>query len=287
MKLQVTFGAAVAALLSVAPAFAQPMSSFGPQPAPVSGYLELYGTSTNDAYWSDYNPWPGFGGAARATWWMDSRYSLQLDLQGVGQWNSYPGYEMYYTYWNVQSFAHANMRGKDFLLGVFGGFNYGTDYDMFYGMVSGAAGIEGQWYMGNLTLNGQVGAHQVFRDYCDCKGSATFINGEARWFLTPNTKVSLNVGRTSGDVWNSGDTYTMTNWGIEGEQKLGATPFSIFARYDSLHYSYTGDPGYTATTFKGGIRMAIGERSLLDRDRNGSSLKVDLTPILWQRAVDY
>jgi hypothetical protein len=278
-------GAAVVVALSGGSAFAadaaRPIfTPPPPPPSPLSGYVEIYGNFSTDEYWgSSYDPWAGIGGAARINRWMSPTSSLQFDFQANAQIESD---SYYYGEYEVATFLHANRRTDTHLLGLFGGFAMSNDegFDGWTGNFVG--GLEAQAYLNNITLYGQVGVFKELFSYDEYDTLMWFGNFEARFFLTPNTKIAGKVGYHSGRL-DTGDSYSAYNLGAEVEQKLGMSPVSLFGSYDFVH-EIQGN--YNINTFKIGARVMINQPNLLDQDRKGATLKVDMAPIYWQKG-DY
>lgn len=142
------------------------------------------------------------------------------------------------------------------------------------------AGAEAQVYLDNLTLYGQVGVQQYEMDE---SGSTLSMNGwfgslEARYFLTPDLKIEAHVGVSAYDLdFIETVAFTTVSAGIGAEYKLENLPISLFASYDFYSTSYDFDGGPAPTLDEQrlmvGVKFAIGEDSLLARDRNGATLK--------------
>jgi len=181
--------------------------------------------------------------------------------------------------------VHGFYREEDqFLVGAFfqfGGNQLSTDmYDV--DVSRNYAGAEAQVYLDNLTLYGQVGLQQSKMEQFDTSISMNgwFGSLEARYFLTPDLRIDAHVGASVYDLdFIETVTTTTLNVGIGAEYKLENLPVSLFATYDL--YSTTADydsfPGDSPTLDEHrlmvGVKFAIGEESLYDRDRSGASLK--------------
>jgi hypothetical protein len=178
---------------------------------------------------------------------------------------------------------HGFYREQDqFLVGAF--FQFGGDqlsggpFDI--DVSRNYAGAEGQVYLDNLTLYGQVGLQQYEWNQ---SGSGISMNGwfgslEARYFLTPDLRIEAHVGVSSYDLdFIETITSTTVNAGVGAEYKLESLPISLFATYDfySTSYDYSGSsaPTFDEHRLMVGVKVAIGEDSLLERDRSGATLK--------------
>jgi hypothetical protein len=182
---------------------------------------------------------------------------------------------------HIDGALHGFYREPDqFLVGSF--FQFGGDQASIEGFDSELsrryAGAEGQIYLDNLTLYGQAGWQQMEQDLSgiSLKADGFFGSFEARYFLTPDLRIDGHVGVSTWEQSFPVDTkLTTVNLGIGAEYKLENLPISLFASYDHYTTDYDMDFGPTVDRdrFLVGAKIAIGEDSLLDRDRNGASLK--------------
>jgi hypothetical protein len=173
---------------------------------------------------------------------------------------------------------HMYLRSSDqYLLGAFAQFGRDTyeyadaliyEFDRSYG------GVEGQVYLDNLTLNAQLGLTGYSASAFDADGKGWFGTVEARYFLTPDLKLSANAGLFKVDFEDTpGQKLTNLVVGIGAEYKLADLPLSLTANLDYLHATtdlYDGK--HKATRALVGLKFALGEDTLLDRDRKGTTL---------------
>jgi hypothetical protein len=141
-------------------------------------------------------------------------------------------------------------------------------------------GGEAQVYLDNLTLYGQAGMQQL-----DFGGGSSmsiglngwFANAEVRYFLTPNLRIEARAGFSTLDFEILSATFDTVTIGAGVEYKLDSLPLSLFAKYDysttSAEAMMSSDATIGSHRFLVGARFALGEDSLLDRDRNGASLR--------------
>lgn len=182
--------------------------------------------------------------------------------------------------------VHGFYREEDqFLVGAF--FQFGGNQlssDMYELDVSRKyAGAEAQVYLDNLTLYGQLGLQQsdLSQEDLSLPMDGWFGSVEARYFLTPDLRIEAHVGASVNEISYLFETATLTtvNVGIGAEYKLENLPVSLFATYDlhSTTADYDSLPGDSPTFDEHrllvGVKFAIGEESLYDRDRSGASLK--------------
>ncbi len=268
---------------------APPPATMGP-----SSYLELYGSwSQIEGQYSYYNPFWAGGFAGRANFWTNSQWSIQTDLSGDTTRSSYNGS----TLNNLLAGAHVSWRDPERgLLGVFAGFAGTNDYTASEGIDGNFyAGVEGQAYFGNLTLYAQAGhLWQINGYYGPADGDAHdnwFAQLDARYFVSPNTKIEGKVGYINGSIWGYTDgeySASGVTFGAELEHQLKTLPFSVFARFNGLiddQYQTQAMHVYAASV---GLRIRFGAADTLQgQDRNGATLSVyDFSPVGWYRWVD-
>jgi hypothetical protein len=153
-------------------------------------------------------------------------------------------------------------------------------------------GIEGQYYWNALTLYGQVG-YDATLDF----GNAAFVDdvhawfgrGTARYFVMPNFMVEGTGQYAKGSVGFSGfpgfvipDTgFNMWRASIKGEWRPDTLPFSFFAKYEYNQTSYSQNPTLftpnervSDNRLMAGIRLYLGQNSMLANDRTGATLDI-------------
>lgn len=175
---------------------------------------------------------------------------------------------------------HLFYRDPDrFLLGGFvqlGSDSY--DYEMGYNQRATRAylGLEGQVFVDSLTLYGQIGATSISYDEPEVDGTGWFGTIEARYFLTPDFKIAASAGFVQYDLDLLGMDSTSTNVmvGASAEYKLPDLPISLLAKVDYVKATTDQfDAVSEQTRVMFGVKFAIGDDTLQDRDRNGASLK--------------
>lgn len=139
-------------------------------------------------------------------------------------------------------------------------------------------GGEAQFFVDSLTLYAQGGMQTL--SYADIPAApeldGLFGSLEARYFLTPDFRIDAHAGLstlTDGVVPTT--TATTLNAGVGAEYRFENLPVSLFATYDYYHTTYDYAPDFSIDDHRVmvGVKFGIGEDSLQDRDRNGSSLK--------------
>lgn len=141
-------------------------------------------------------------------------------------------------------------------------------------------GGEAQVYLDNLTLYGQAGMQQFDTGSGGSPSiglSGWFANAEARYFLTPNLRIEARAGFSTLELDIALATFDTVTVGAGIEYKFDTLPVSLFAQYDystsTVDAPMGGEPTVGDHRFLVGARFALGEDSLLDRDRNGASLR--------------
>lgn len=138
-------------------------------------------------------------------------------------------------------------------------------------------GGEAQVYFDNLTLYGQAGMQQFDTGSgpMSIGLSGWFVNAEARYFLTPNLRIEARAGFSTLDFDIMSATFDTATLGVGIEYKFDELPVSLFAKYDYATTSVDVAPSPTQNDhrFLVGARFALGEDTLLDRDRSGASLR--------------
>jgi len=235
-------------------------------------------------------------------WWCRN-YSTQFD--GGGGFDSFglSNGDNNGVIANVNLGGHYSYRDAQALYGLFGAVGgIGSNNNCCNG---GAAfshatfGLEGQYYLGQLTLYGQAGLQTNVSDGSSGGNyRAWFIRGVGRYFIHDNLKVEAFAAYANGrasrseDFFPTGfissaDFFTMqqVSWGIGVEKRFDHTPFSAFARYEGnwTEFQTKFDSGYatnyngghtTEHAFKAGFRVYLNENTLKFNDRNGATLDI-------------
>ncbi|MGH6685074.1 MAG: tail fiber domain-containing protein, partial [Pseudolabrys sp.] len=283
------------------------------QPAmypPVSGYSEIYSGGS----WADdsrQNPilTPGdirsngwiLGGAGRGNWWATRTISTQIDIQAEGTRYNIPsallapGFAGSSSTLSYLAGGHLNWRDSQTgLVGVFGGIgdaggNTGTFGSNNSGVRHGVIGLEGQYYWNALTLYGQAGYDStmsmgnlaIFDNL-----HAWFLRGTGRYFFSPNFMVEGTAQYANGaaeytSTANPNADFNTWLWRLKAEWKPDAMPFSLFATYDGSRTSYannvtfrTASERVTENRLMAGLRLYMGQDTLLANDRTGATLNI-------------
>lgn len=157
---------------------------------------------------------------------------------------------------SVAGRIHGSKAFGDFRAGAyFGSSEVLGDYMQTYG-------VEGQYYMDQLTLSGSV----AYETIDDVDADAWSVAGDVAYFISPNFRVNGGLGFTKieafggdADAWQ-GD--------VGGEYKFGESPFSAFA---NISHAELEDADLSVDTFTFGVRLSFGG-DLQTRDRKGGDL---------------
>jgi hypothetical protein len=254
-----------------------------PMPAPqtASGYVEMYtGWDRIEAdEGGSLSGW-ALGGAGRGNYWFQPNMSVQLDAQGEGT-----SYKLPFSNGGRASGnsylvgAHVTWRNsQNYAWGIFGA---GGD---FTGIRHGLIGGEGQIYWNQFTLYGQVGYDTTIGDVAFLNGGsidAVFARLTGRYFFTPNLMLEGTglYASLSSDVPSIGsqdiDTWL---WQAKLEWRPGTAPFSVFAKYQGSESKadggMTGSNKVTDNRVMAGVRLYLGEGTLLSNDRKGATFDI-------------
>lgn len=233
-----------------------------------------------EAYYpgEETRPTTDLRGQASGSYTFDNGFGAQADILASSL--AIGGVNFIYDKASVDGALHLYLRPSDqYLLGGFAQFgrdSYEFADTPFYEADRSYGGIEGQVYLDNLTLNAQLGLAGYSGLGAD--GEGWFGTLEARYFITPDFKLSASAGLFKIDFEAAdavlGQNLTNLVLGIGAEYKLADLPLSLTANLD-YGRSTTSIDGYgehKATRALVGLKFALGEDTLLDRDRKGSTL---------------
>jgi endosialidase-like protein len=277
----------------------------------VSGYVEMYTgaawakdsvVNPNFAHDWGFNGWV-LGGAGRANWWVAPNISMQFDAQAEGTRYKIPtdelapGFSGKFSTLSYLVGVHANWRDpRTGLFGVFGGIgdaggNIATLGANNSGVRHGVVGLEGQYYWNALTLYGQ-GGYDALMNIGNValwdNAHAWFVRGTGRYFFSPNFMLE-----GTGQYAKGAAEYTFFNasipnadfntwlWRVKAEWKPDTMPFSLFATYEGSRTSYASNVFFGTTSERvtdnrvmAGLRLYMGQDTLLSNDRTGATLDI-------------
>jgi hypothetical protein len=284
-----TIAIAAFALSSTAAGAADLYVKAAPMQAPqtASGYVEMY-TGWDRTRFSDegseslgpdsLSGW-ALGGAGRGNYWFQPNMSVQLDAQGEG------------TSYKVPFSGGGRASGNSYLVGAhvtwrdpqnyaWGIFGAGGDVT---GVRHGLIGGEAQIYWNQFTLYGQVGYDTTIGDVFVAGNSADAVFGRitGRYFFTPNLMLEgtgLYANGTFDNASGPSQDFDTWLWQAKLEWRPGAAPFSVFAKYqgsETKFDSFQGNGGkVTDNRIVAGVRLYLGEGTLLSNDRKGATLDI-------------
>ena len=257
-----------------------PTQAAAPDMYQTSGILGVYGaftTADGDGY--DADGWL-LGGEALVNIWLTPSFAAQFDIVGeVGKLSEDSGGSSNTEgRHNVTAGGHLAWRNPEmYALGIFGGVTEGTILNEVGEESRYFLGVEGQYYLNNITLYGQAGFSDIISgdDNHAEMTDAWFARAIGRWFVTPNDKVEGEFGYYhSEDIVTGGQgPVTNYNWGALYEHRFAGTMFSAYAEYDghSRDDDSHSDSGLTEHIFMIGGRIHLQQPDLLTADRYGAT----------------
>lgn len=142
-------------------------------------------------------------------------------------------------------------------------------------------GLEGQVYLDNMTLYGQLG--QGKWNYSTVTTNPDVLATlELRYFMSENLRLDASInylkedaGRVFNYVWDQ------TTYGVGAEYRFSGSPLSVLARYE--YAAEDQSTGYSANNQRLliGVKLNFGKDSLHKSDREGASLKPIAKDLIW------
>lgn len=223
----------------------------------------------------------GWGAEGRLNCWINPGLSWQLDGEvdqllhhGAVGGNGDPGASRH----TALVVAHVNVRDPLGTMGLFGGWVRPNDIDDGRYVDLAMVGVEAQLYFGMLTLYAQTGylgfQNPSAAEHPDQATNIRFGRFVARYFVTPNDKLSGEVGYAEGELIDQpGDNIRIWNWAATYEHKFDGTPISGFIQYAGadLLSTFNSSDRIREHTVLGGLRWYFGQGTLLSNDRNGAT----------------
>lgn len=149
-------------------------------------------------------------------------------------------------------------------------------------------GVEGQKYLDNMTLYGQLGYFDTTADIPeedhDSIDNATFLRGELRYFLDDTSMLTGNVGYVYGQEGEKGDIFSDEtdemqegwSWGIRYKRAMADHPLNWYVSYKGLRIEDNDDDDrVTENTVMIGLEMPFGGhggQSMKTIDRRGATM---------------
>jgi hypothetical protein len=159
--------------------------------------------------------------------------------------------------------GHLFTNNSQYLVGGFLGVS-GGDSDVGDDSTAWGGGVEGQYYMNNVTLAAALGYSTNDDSDVDVWG----LNGEARYFISENFRIEGGLGWFSAEA-DGGFEDNALSLGVGGEYQFAAAPVSIGLGYTNVQFD---ELDFDVDTISATVRYNFGGGSLLDRDRSGGGL---------------
>jgi hypothetical protein len=171
--------------------------------------------------------------------------------------------------WSIDGFLFSRSSG-----GAFGGFLGYDTFDSGSSADEWSVGGFAELYSGNTNWTAQLG-------YADTEGDVSVIHldGQGRFFPSPDFSLQGNLGYGDVDVDGGGDT-SYWSAGLGGEFQLTGTPVSIYGGWQ--HYDIDGGDETDAIGI--GARWNFGGLTLMDRSRTGASYE-RVTPTFFELLI--
>ena len=240
MKSMLKAAVAAAALLAAAPAMAQDAGGFV---GLAYGQQELetpFGDADGDAWGAEGSV--AFKASGDLVLQFDVNYTEASDAD----------------YEAVNGTAHVFTRNADY---AFGGFVGLSDVES---STSWYAGVEAANFFDTSTVAVGLG----YANLDDLDVDLWGVTGEYRWFATDNVRVDGRLGWQTGEFED--ESTDAWNFGVGAEWKIGDSPVSLYATYDSFQFN---DFDIDVNTALIGVRFNFGQGSLKDRDRSGPTFR--------------
>ena len=262
-----TLAVLAAAALS-APAFAADIPVKAPPMQEISGHIGIYGGGADNNWWE--TSVGVIGGEGRVNYWWQPGFSIQTDVETEFT-TAYTTFDNVNGRWHGAIGSHWTMRDRNsYALGVFVSTVGANEAGHRATNVFFVAGGEAQWYSGPITLYAQGGyIWNVDQPNIDSVENLGFVRVVGRYFLTPNDKVQAEGSWGWGQLGNGADV-DISAWGVSYQHKFAGMPISVGLEYAGWRHN----SGCTATEHMvlGKLTYHLGEKSLLDADRNGATL---------------
>jgi hypothetical protein len=142
------------------------------------------------------------------------------------------------------------------------------------GVKSRFLGVEGQVYLDNMTLYGQLGQARWHYQSGGDSDPGPVATIELRYFAHDNLRLDGSVNYMKEDFGSpSNDKWNQTTYGVGAEYRFTNNPLSVFTRVEYVdegsNYAYSAD----SRRIMFGVNVNFGKDSLRKRDRNGAGLK--------------
>lgn len=141
-------------------------------------------------------------------------------------------------------------------------------------------GIEGQLYLDNMTLYGQLGQGK-WKYSAGTTDPDILATLELRYFMSENLRLDASINYLKEDAEGLFNyEWEQTTYGVGAEYRFSGTPVSMLARYE---YADEDQNAYSADNqrFLIGVKFNFGKDSLRKSDREGASLRPVAKDLIW------
>jgi hypothetical protein len=229
-------------------------------------------------------------GAAQVNVAFSNNINLQIDVLGVGSFtDTNTGFSLNRDA-GFQVGSHLYWRDTNFAAGVYGGVGVAsTDFLPTADYVF--AGVEGQYYLNNITLGlaagyltsssdaPVLGLFGITTDDLTLNDAWT-VRGEARWYASKKVTLTADLGYISGEYADGTADLDVIHWGLKAEYKPEEKePLTLWVAYEgrsadaefnSASVFGAGDVDKDSHTVKVGVTFRFGtEGTVQEQDRSG------------------
>lgn len=217
---------------------------------------------------------------------LSSRVSAQFDLLGEVNVTGSGG-DNDLTLGDYMGAVHLDMRDpSSYLFGIFAGGgqsfddgdNDGDSIPFWF------AGLEGQKYINDLTLGGQLGYLGSEENNDETISNAWFVRAAAGYYFGENTKLSGDLAFLRGDRVNGSSsgrgTMDVISWGARVDHFSSDLPVGLSISYNGFDYEGDRDSDESDAPVVHEVRIGasllLGPRSLMENDRRAAGADLPL-----------
>lgn len=142
-------------------------------------------------------------------------------------------------------------------------------------------GLEGQVYLNNMTLYGQLGQGK-WKYSTGSTDPDVMATLELRYFMNENLRLDASINYLKEDAAGlSNYVWDQKTYGVGAEYLFSGSPLSMLARYE--YADENQNTGYTASNQRLliGVKLNFGKDTLRKSDREGASLKPISKDLIW------
>ncbi|MDP1863740.1 MAG: hypothetical protein Q8K52_07535 [Thiobacillus sp.] len=177
--------------------------------------------------------------------------------------------------------THLYYRNQGWLAGIFAQQRkYYTNGDS-NNVKANFLGLEGQVYLDNMTLYGQLGQGK-WKYSSGTTDPAVMATLELRYFMRENLRLDASINYLKEDagtlfkyVWNQ------KTYGVGAEYRFSGIPLSVLGRYEYADENQNTGSSANNQRLLIGVKLNFGKDSLRKSDREGASLKPISKDLIW------